>query len=273
MDIVHNMSTIQALQDTVLWRYYQYARPLPWRFTDDPYAIWISETMLCQTQVSRVIRYYDRRLQLLPDMQALAQADRKMLLQAWAWLWYNSRALRLQMCAQTIIHQYQGIIPQSYDQLIALPWIWDYIASALWAFVYHQDIPVIDTNIRRVLLHRFDLPRDTHKKKLKEIAKQTIPLGQARLWRNAMMDYGALVLTPQVTGIQSQYRQSAFEWSTRQVRSRIIKQLLIQSHITILDIKHRRSKHDVISIVNKLQTEKIVDCKQGLITLQCNIEI
>lgn len=263
-------SEVKTLQDTVLSRYDQHARSLPRRLTDDPYEIRISETMLCQTQVSRVIWYYDCRLAHLPDIKQLAQADRKTLLQLWSWLWYNSRALRLQDCAQMIVSKYQGVVPDDYHTLKSLPGIWDYIASAVLAFAYHREVAVIDTNIRRVLIYRFDLPHTIHTKDLQNIARQTIPTGQAKLWRNAMMDYGAMVLTPQVTGIRPRYKQSPFEWSTRQVRSRIVKYLLDHPQISMEEIGKKRSWHDINSILNKMINESIITQQDWFIFLKTN---
>lgn len=101
-------------------------------------------------------------------------------------------------------------MPDDYRQLISLPGIGDYTASAILAFAYHRDIGVVDTNIRRVLVYRFDLDHQIPYRVLKDIARQTIPPGRAKLWRNAVMDYGSVVLTSQATGIKSVYKQSPF---------------------------------------------------------------
>lgn len=263
-------TAIQELQQTILWRYNLHARSLPRRLTDDPYAIWISETMLCQTQVSRVVAYYHRRLQQIPDIGSLACIDRTTLLTFRSGLWYNSRALRLQQCARIIAQDHDGIVPHRYDLLIALPGIGRYIASAILAFAYHQDVAVVDTNIRRVLIARFELDHHSPDHIIWDVAQQTIPRGQAKLRRNAMMDYGAMVLTPQVTGIRSRYKQSTFEWSTRQVRSRIIRQLLVQDRIGIAEIYQQRPQHDIVSIIAKMCKEDILVADDKFVSLVHN---
>jgi A/G-specific adenine glycosylase len=106
-----------------------------------------------------------------------------------------------------VVDQYDGLMPQTYDQLISLPGIGPYTANAILAFAYNQDAPVMDTNIRRVLIYSFDLPHDMSPKSLVDIARQCVPHGQGRVWNNALMDYGAMVLTPTVTGIKPVSKQ------------------------------------------------------------------
>ncbi len=118
-----NSQKIKELQTTILSRYEINGRKLPWRATQDPYAIHISEVMSQQTQVDRVIPYREKRMCDIPDYQTLAQLPKSELLNYWSGLGFNSRALRLQTCAQEVMNRYQGNLPQRRDQLLELPGI------------------------------------------------------------------------------------------------------------------------------------------------------
>lgn len=115
------LDIITDLQDKILSRYAQHGRPLPRRMTQDPYAIHMSEVMSQQTQVDRVIPYWERRMKELPDYQALAAVKKSDLLTYWSGLGFNSRALRLQECAKRVVEQHQGELPQSRSALLTLP--------------------------------------------------------------------------------------------------------------------------------------------------------
>lgn len=145
--------TIQLFQRTVLDWYGKHARDLPWRKTQDPYKIWISESMLCQTQVSRVISYYESRIKLFPTVSSLASASNKQVLKARSGLGYNSRAIRLKQAAERIV--YEDRFPDTYEMLVDLPGVGDYVANAILAFAFNQDVVVLDTNIRRIMMHEF----------------------------------------------------------------------------------------------------------------------
>ena len=208
---------IISLQTTVMTRRKENKRPLPRRETTDPYAVFISEYMLQQTQVSRVISKYHQFLAEVPDRQTLANLPKSDLLILRSGLGYNSRALRMQAAAQQIVTQYDSRIPTDRKTLQTLPGIGAYMSASLLAFVYNLDVPVIDINIKRVLITMLDLDYSMGQKQLETIAQEAIPTGQSRDWHNALMDYGALVLTASKTGIQSP-KQSKFKGSRRRVR-------------------------------------------------------
>lgn len=135
-----------------LLRWYRaHGRDLPWRHTSDPYHIMVSEIMLQQTQVERVRERYVRWLKRFPTVQALAQANKRAVLQEWSGLGYNRRALALQAAVQKIMHDYQGRFPADPTVLQTLPGIGPYTAHAIAAFAFRQPVPLVDTNIKRVL--------------------------------------------------------------------------------------------------------------------------
>lgn len=254
------------IQDMILDRYRQNARSLPWRQTIDPYKIMVSEIMLQQTQVDRVIPKYLHFLELFPDLQSLAQADKTTLLTARSGLGYNSRALNLQKTAQTIIHQYKGIFRQTKDELIKLPGIGPYTAGAVCAFAYNQDVTVIDINIKRVLIHLLKLDPQITTKDLEKIVADILPKGQSRIWYNALMDYGAMVLTSRKTGIKSS-TQSKFQGSARQVRGNLIKHLTKFGPIKIQDAKKKFAHDEFDSIITKMEKQGIINVNNNIISL------
>ena len=164
----------QKIQKTILDRYQHNARSLPRRQTTDPYQIMVSEIMLQQTQVDRVIPKYLHFLELFPTLQSLADTDKTTLLTARSGLGYNSRALNLQKAAQVIVHEYKYIFPQTKDELIKLPGIGPYTAGAICAFAYNQDVTVIDINIKRVLIHLLQLDPDISPKDLEKIVEDIL---------------------------------------------------------------------------------------------------
>ena len=134
----------------------RYARDLPWRFgRTTPWGVLVSEVMSQQTQMSRVVPYWTAWMDAWPDAASLAAAPKAEVITAWGRLGYPRRALRLQECARQVASQYADRLPRDYDQLVALPGIGDYTASAVMSFAYGERIAVIDTNIRRVLSRVF----------------------------------------------------------------------------------------------------------------------
>lgn len=134
----------------------RYARDLPWRFgRTTPWGVLVSEVMSQQTQMSRVVPYWTAWMRVWPDAASLAAAPKAEVITAWGRLGYPRRALRLQECARQVASQYADRLPRDYDQLVALPGIGDYTASAVMSFAYGERIAVIDTNIRRVLSRVF----------------------------------------------------------------------------------------------------------------------
>ena len=172
-------------------------RKLPWRDTRDPYRILVSEIMLQQTQVDRVLPKYHEFLERYPTMQALARAKTRPLLKTWYPLGYNVRPLRLRRIAQRTIAEHDGRLPDTHDGLMAMEGIGRYTAGAVLSFAYEQDAPILDTNVARLLSRYFGVPGQKNggktERRLWRLAAEVIPAGQGYTINQAMMDFGALI--------------------------------------------------------------------------------
>jgi A/G-specific adenine glycosylase len=175
-------------------------RDLPWRRTRDPWAIWVSETMLQQTRVETVIPYYERFLARFPTLEALADAEADELMRHWAGLGYYSRARNLQAGARWVAREHGGRVPDRLEALLELPGVGRYTAGALASIAFDRPAPIVDGNVARVLARLLDLALDV-----------ASPAGKRRLWseaealvagptpgdlNQALMELGALVCTP-----------------------------------------------------------------------------
>ena len=183
---------IPAFQRRLLRGYARYKRPLPWRRTRDPYKILVSEVMLQQTQVDRVIPKYHEFLRRYPTLEELAKARMPELRKVWYPLGYNIRPRRLRTIAKQVIRRHGGKIPDSYEGLLAMDGIGRYTAGAVLSFAFGQDAPILDTNVARLLGRYFGL---TAQRRLWELARAVIPPGNAYDINQAMMDFGAMICT------------------------------------------------------------------------------
>ena len=170
-------------------------------------------------------------------------------------------------CATAVCTQYHGELPLKREKLLQLPGIWAYTSAAICAFADNQEIPVIDTNIRRVLIFLFSFSETLSLQQLEKEAKSLIPSWRSRDRHNALMDYGALILTPQKTKIKSLSKQSKFENSDRQVRGRIIKTLVKKGELSLTEIKEEFPLKDIDEIIQGLVTEKMVICTWNRVIL------
>ena len=177
-------------------------RPLPWRKTKNPYAIWISEIMLQQTQVNTVLPYYERWMKKFPTIQALAGASLTEVLKAWEGLGYYRRARNLHEAAKTVCKKLGGKFPGSKEELLKLPGVGRYTAGAVSSIAFGNPDPVLDGNVKRVLSRIFALkyPADTGhgEKKLWEIAEKLVKESKSPGdFNQALMELGALVCLPE----------------------------------------------------------------------------
>src|SRR5437764_1899000 len=174
-------------------------RDLPWRSTHDPYAILVSEMMLQQTQVQRVLPKYEQFLAEFPTLADLAAAPTADVISAWVPLGYNMRAVRLQSIARQVMNEYDESIPDTIEELLTLKGIGRYTAGAIACFAFKKQVAMVDTNIHRVL-HRIFLsldlsePRLTNDQRL-TFAEQVLPDDKAYDWNQALMDLGATTCT------------------------------------------------------------------------------
>jgi A/G-specific adenine glycosylase len=221
-------------------------RDLPWRRTRDPWAVLVAELMLQQTQVPRVEPKWIAFLDRFPTATACADAPAGEVIESWAGLGYNRRAVQLHTCATQIRDLHDGRVPDQLDALRALAGIGPYTARAVLAFAFERDVAVVDTNVGRVLArvtgHRLR-PRDAQ-----DLADRLVPAGEGWAWNQAMLDHGALSCTkraPQCSSCSAQPvcawggigedpapgsagvsgRQSRFSGSDRQGRGRLVAAL------------------------------------------------
>lgn len=195
-----DLTAVERVQAMVLGWYAGHARRFVWRMANpDPYVVLVSETMLQQTQTSRVQAKLPLFLQQYPDFAALAAADNATIIRAWQGMGYNNRALRLRDCARAVIERFDGILPDNADDLRSLPGIGPYTVSAILSFAFHRDVIVLDVNIRR-LYSRLFLPLATTlqvmpEPQLLQVASEAYPRGRSSEWHQACMDIAAQYCT------------------------------------------------------------------------------
>ena len=180
--------------------YHAHARRLPWREEPTPYRVWISEIMLQQTRVVAVMPYFERFLQTLPSVEALAETDEETLMKLWQGLGYYNRARNLQRAARIIREKYQGRIPEEFDTLLSLPGIGRYTAGAISSIAYGHAHPAVDGNVLRVItrltLYAEDILKDRTKRAVENELRKIYPSGNASVLNQALMELGATVCLP-----------------------------------------------------------------------------
>ena len=193
-------AVVRRFQRRLLGWYAHHGRDLPWRRTRVPYRVLVSEIMLQQTQVDRVIPKYRQFLRRYPTLRALAAAPVAEVRELWYPLGYNVRPLRLHAIARESVARYGGRLPDSADALRALPGIGRYTAGAVLSFAFGRDVAVLDTNVRRVLTRVFFGPRRATRlrgdRRLWELAEALVPAGRGYDFNQALMDFGATWCTP-----------------------------------------------------------------------------
>jgi A/G-specific adenine glycosylase len=258
---------LAALHEELLGWYAANGRDLPWRHTTDPYAVLLSEVMLQQTQVPRVVGRYAAFLERFPTLASLAAAPLADVLSAWLGLGYNNRALRLKRCAEAA-PGYR--LPGDLEGLRALPGVGPYTARAVLVFAHNADLAAVDANVRRVLTHQLDLPHDLSPAALQAVAEAALPQGRSRDWHNALMDYGSLVLTARATGIAPRTHQTPFAGSHRQRRARLLRRLLERGPLSLSDAAAALdlTVADCRAVVDSLAADDLVVLRDDQVTVR-----
>lgn len=222
--------TPTRFRNLVLAHYRKHGRhDLPWRKTKDAYRILISEVMLQQTQVERVLPFHKAFLKEFSDVKALASAPLASVLIRWQGLGYNRRAKMLHETAKTVVKDYAGKMPNTVEALERLPGVGHYTARAVAAFAYNEDVILIETNLRTAVTHHF-FPNEekVSDKQVLLILEKVFRKGTSREWYSALMDYGAFLKRSGVrinTKSKTYTKQSAFVGSGREARGAILRAL------------------------------------------------
>lgn len=258
--------TPQDFQQTVLEYYHLHQRDLPWRHmaagdTLDPYHVMVSEVMLQQTQVPRVIEKYREFLKLYPTIIELAEAPLQDVLTVWQGLGYNRRGRFLRDAAVMVVNEYGGVMPQTVSELTNLPGIGHNTASAIAVYAYNQPLVFIETNIRTVYLHHF-FPDDeaVTDAAILELVDRTLFRDNPREWYWALMDYGTHIKRlhgNQNTRSKHYVKQSAFKGSQREVRGRVLKALTVEPH-SFEALQRLISDQRLVPVLGDLQSEGLI---------------
>jgi len=260
---------INEFKQTV-WKFYKEngRDDLPWRKTTDPYSVLVSEIMLQQTQVSRVIPKYIDWLDQFPDFPTLAEADLSSVIALWQGLGYNRRARYLAQTAEDVMTKHDGSLPENEESLKKLPGIGPYTAGAVQAFAYNTPVVFVDTNIRSVYLyHFFEDQNEVNEALIEEHVKQTLDTQNPREWYWALMDYGAFIKDEygNPNKKSSKYNtQSKFEGSNRQLRSRLLRFILNNQPADLEEIKNNlqsstERQKSIEDNLNDLVHEKMIE--------------
>lgn len=245
--------------------YAKYARnSLPWRNTRDPYRIFVSEIMLQQTQVARVLEKYSAFIRAFPSAHALARAPLGAVLKAWQGLGYNRRALALKKSAEKVVSEFKGKIPRERQALEALPGIGEATSGALCAFAFNQPVVFIETNIRSVFIHHFFKDaRNISDARLLPYLEKALDRKNPRQWYYALMDYGVYLKGHTVNPARKSLhykKQSPFQGSNRQIRGKILKALLAKKQLSAAGLARLLNTG-----VPRVNTMLKALCKEGLI--------
>lgn len=256
----------------IIWSFYrENRREMPWRNAPDPYKILVSEIMLQQTQVSRVLKKYPEFIRAFPTAKALAKAPLKRILSVWRGMGYNRRAIALKKIADKIMKEYSGVVPNDPVILEKFPGIGKNTAGAITVFAFNKSTVFIETNIRRVFIYHFFKHRsEVGDKEILTLVEKTLDKKNPREWYYALMDYGAM-LVRKVTNPnrRSKYytKQKPFKGSNREVRGLIIQVLLESKSLSIKKFKEKINRPELPQNINDLVHEGFLKKRGTLYTL------
>jgi len=265
---------IKAFQTMIFSWWKKNKRDLPWRKTHDPYRIMISEVMLQQTQVSRVLPKYREFLALFPTVFDLSKTTPAAVLRAWKGMGYNRRALCLQKAAKAVVEAYNGSFPAREEELRSLPGIGKYTARAILIFAFKKDVTAIDTNIRNIIVEHFFGGIPQKEGIIEKYADMLLPKGKSWEWHQALMDYGALVNGKKKMKEEKMQKKKTivFKETDRYFRGRIIdalreKEYQKNSLIHTMVEKYGKNRKYFLKTIRKLENEGLVKVKNGLVSL------
>ena len=252
----------RAFRRTLYAYFAEHGRDLPWRNTSNPYHIVVSEIMLQQTQVDRVIARFETFIATFPTFEALDAAQLADVYAVWQGLGYNRRALALKRIAALVVHEHNGIVPQSMDILATFPGIGRATAASICAYAFNMPAVYVETNIRSVFIHLFFNDRlQVDDAEISALVEQTLDRAHPAKWYSALMDYGTMLKKVHHNPSRRSKThsvQSPFKGSRRQVRGAIMRLVSAQPGLTALQLsKHiSNSSTDIITaIAQSLCTE------------------
>ena len=258
---------IAAFKEQVLALYEKSGRhDMPWRHTDDPYRILVSEIMLQQTQVGRVTEKYPEFIRAFPDFTTLAHAPQSAVVAAWQGMGYNRRAIALQGCARKVTEEFGGELPRDPAVLASFPGIGPATASSICAFAFNAPVIFIETNIRRVFIHHFFSCRDdVSDKEILPLVAHALDTKNPRVWYWALMDYGTALKkkVPNPNRRSTAYaKQAPFEGSDRRIRGQILKMLVEKKAVSKDGICNalKEKNERVEKILLDLERERFLVC-------------
>ncbi len=221
-----------------VWNFYKHhRRDLPWRRTHNPYEVFVSEVMLQQTQVTRVVPKYASFLKRFPNFSVLARASSREVLEEWQGMGYNRRALALKKAAEVVVKRHKGKLPRTIEELSLLPGIGKATAGAILAYAFEIPVPFIETNIRRTFIYFFfPRARKVKDENIMEVIGARIDKRRPREWYYAVVDFGAWLGKSRENPNRksAHYRkQPPFKGSLRELRGAIVKALLDKKEISL----------------------------------------
>lgn len=249
---------VSTFQKMIFSWWKRHKRDLPWRHTRDPYKILVSEVMLQQTQVARVLPKYREFLTAFPNVNSLAKSATAHVLRVWKGMGYNRRALYLKRTAEKVVDTYHGKFPDSEVELTKLPGLGMYTARALMVFAFEKDVAMVDTNIRQIITHFFFNGAPQKEKLIQTVADEILPKGKSWEWHQALMDYGSLELPRVATIAPVQKKQTQpFKESDRFIRGKIIDVLrdgdkTEEALISLTIHTHHKTRQEIKRIIRGL---------------------
>jgi A/G-specific adenine glycosylase len=244
----------------LVWDFYRaHKRPMPWRDRPTPYYVVVSELMLQQTQVPRVLPKFNEFIARFADFAELAAAPLGDVLAAWSGLGYNRRAKFLWQLAQ----QVHGQLPDTLEALVKLPGIGPNTAGAIMAYVYNKPVVFVETNIRTVFIHHFfaNQDGDVTDDQIRALVNKTLPQDNPREWYWALMDYGThlkAVHGRRITKVHNYKPQSRFNGSRRQIRGRVLKLLVASTHLSTAELQQSITDERLTGVLNDLAKERLI---------------